>query len=314
MPALIEQYGLIVVALIIFAGEIGLPTLVPGEIALLIAGSQFIHSTWALIAAAIIFGIIDIISTSTIYTVARVGGNTVLRRILALINQDAACCERKLESWRLRLGGRDWIAVFVTRLIPMYRLYASMTSGLIRIRYRSFVMGAGPASMLWAGTPLTIGYIFRARIGSLTGQYSSLVQIVIMSSVAIVVVGLAMHWVRSAGHRHAGVRRLRVLISLGVILLSDARLLWLVFLGKRFIGHGILAPSVPVFTCAVGLGSVVAMALLWTVVHDLRALRQHHTAVVRITALGSVAWIALVIAMAGVNAGINAQVPALPIL
>ena len=39
---LIAHYGVLIVVLIIFAGEIGLPTLIPGEIALLIAGVQIV--------------------------------------------------------------------------------------------------------------------------------------------------------------------------------------------------------------------------------------------------------------------------------
>lgn len=314
MPALIAEYGLIVVAVIIFAGEIGLPTLVPGEIALLIAGSQFLDSVWALVAAVVIFGVVDVISTSTIYTVARVGRNTVLRRILGALNQDVGCCERKMDAWRLRLGGRDAGAVFVTRLIPMFRLYASITSGLLQIRYRSFLMGAGPASMIWAGIPLTVGYVFRSRIGSLTGQYSTFMQIVVASSVAIVVVAVAAHWVRRAGERHASVRRLRVLISIGILCISDARIFWLLVLGKRVIGQGILAPSVPVFALGITAASIAASALLWIVASDLHALRQRHPALIRVTVPGSAVWVCLVLAVAGFSAALNAQTPALPIL
>ena len=145
MPTLIAQYGVLVVALIIFAGEVGIPTLVPGEIAILIAGSQVVHSVPQLIGTMLLFGTVDIIACSTIHLASRTGGNRLLLRLLRKVQPHHDRHEEVIEGWRRRLGGRDQLVVFVTRLIPLFRLYASITTGLIRIRFRHFVGGAVPA-------------------------------------------------------------------------------------------------------------------------------------------------------------------------
>src|SRR6185437_9247382 len=107
MPALLAQYGIVLVALIIFCGEIGLPTLIPGEIALLFAGSQFIHSPAQLVAGIVGFGVLDILATSTIHIASRSAGNRLLVRVLRLIMRDPERAEATLGRWRDRLGGYD---------------------------------------------------------------------------------------------------------------------------------------------------------------------------------------------------------------
>jgi membrane protein DedA with SNARE-associated domain len=182
MPGLIAQYGLVVVALIIFTGEIGLPTLVPGEIALLLAGSQLVHSWTALVAAALLFGTVDLVATSTIHVAARTGGNRLLRRALRLLQRDEEQHEEVIASWRRRLRGRDPLVVFVTRLIPVFRFYASITTGLIRIRIKDFLSGAAPAALLWAATPLALGYALRGEIAGIEGEYGVMIRVCIVGT------------------------------------------------------------------------------------------------------------------------------------
>lgn len=200
MTGLIAQYGVIIVAIIIFCGEIGLPTLIPGEIALLVTGSQVIHSPLMLVAAAVLFGTVDIIATSTIHTVSRTGGNRLLRRALRFLQGSREPHEAVIARWRSRLGGRDSLVVFVTRLIPICRFYASITTGLIRIRVRHFLLGAAPAAYLWASTPLVLGYIFRGQIAGMESEYAAMTQGIIIGSIAVTVLVVMM----------VGMRRLRV--------------------------------------------------------------------------------------------------------
>jgi membrane protein DedA with SNARE-associated domain len=167
VSTLIAQYGLIIVALIIFAGEIGLPTLLPGEIALLIAGNQVIHSVPMLLGVIVLFAAVDLVATSSIHTASRTGGNRLLSCLLRMTCRKGTRPEALLEDCRRRLGGHDSVVVFVTRLIPVFRLYASIGTGLIRIRFRDFLAGAAPAALVWAAMPLTVGYVLRSQVGGM---------------------------------------------------------------------------------------------------------------------------------------------------
>ncbi|MGI8550944.1 MAG: DedA family protein [Dehalococcoidia bacterium] len=191
MTALVAQYGVLIVAAIIFFGELGFPTLVPGEIALAIAGSQIVHSMHGLIVAAIGFAAVDIVATSTIHVVSRTGGHYLLVRLLRHLLSGSRDHEEMVRRWRARLGGRDSAVVFVTRMIPMFRLYASITTGLvrIRIRLRHILTGAAPASLLWASIPLSAGYLFRGSIHGLEAHYATVMQDVIVVSVGAILAG-----------------------------------------------------------------------------------------------------------------------------
>jgi membrane protein DedA with SNARE-associated domain len=196
MPELTAQYGLILVGIIIYAGEIGLPTLVPGEIALLVAGSHAIHSVPSLLGALAAFAVVDVLACSSIHGASRTGGNRLLLALLRKLQPNSSRHEAVIEGWRARLGGRDALVVFVTRLIPIFRLYSSITTGLVRIRFRDFITGAVPAATIWAATPLTVGYLLRGQVGAVTSQYPVFLHVVIVGSVVTTLLAAGVCWKR----------------------------------------------------------------------------------------------------------------------
>jgi membrane protein DedA with SNARE-associated domain len=301
MPTLIAQYGVLIVALIIFAGEIGIPTLVPGEIAILIAGSQVVHSVPELIGLVLLFGAVDIAACSTIHAASRTGGNRLLVRLLRKLQPHHDRHEEVVEGWRRRLGGHDPLVVFVTRLIPIFRLYASITTGLIRVRLRDFVTGAAPAALLWAATPLTLGFVLRSKIGGLEGQYPQMLHIVITFSVVSTVAAGVVWWVRRAGSRAAALRRIRVVFGLAAVGGALTRLVLVALYGDRQLSYPFL-PPLSALSVWVMVFSLVALGLLWIAALDLRVIRryQHHTAH-RLELLSVTAWGSLMAAFCALN-------------
>lgn len=198
MTSLIVQYGLPVVALIIFAGELGLPTIVPGEIGMLVVGNQDVPSVPILLLTIAILGAVDIVATSTIHIAARTGGNRLLRRLIAKIGSRRSP-ESIVQGFRRRLGGRDPVVVFVARLIPVFRLYASVATGLIRIDFAKFLLGAAPAAWLWASVPLTAGYVLRSQAGSIASRYSGMLGIAVPVSLAMTAAVVVAVWLHHRG-------------------------------------------------------------------------------------------------------------------
>jgi membrane protein DedA with SNARE-associated domain len=297
MPALIAQYGLFLVALIIFAGENGLPTLIPGELALLLAGSQLIHSPAALVGAMVAFGIVDLVATSTIHLAARTGGNRLLCRLLRCFQRDGRRPEELVERWRHRLGGHDTLVVFVTRLIPMFRLYASITTGLIRIRFRDFLIGAIPAALVWAATPLTIGYLLRARMSTVTGQYSHFMPYVIAGSVLLTFLLGAGWWVHRAGSPAAALPRFRFALGLPSVCIAAALLVTVTIHGNSVINHRFSLPPLSGLAIWVCILSVAAMGLIWIAAHDLRSIRTHYRRARGVGALSATTWVSLMVVL-----------------
>jgi membrane protein DedA with SNARE-associated domain len=313
MTGLIAQYGLLIVALIIFCGEMGLPTLIPGEIALLVAGSQVIHSPAALIAAAALFGTVDIAATSTIHMLSRTGGNRLLCRVLSYLRRGEEEHEAIFGRWRSRLGGRDPLVVFVTRLIPMFRLYASITTGLIRIRPRHFLLGAAPAAYLWAATPLVLGYALRGQIAGMESEYGIMTHGVVIGSVTVTaLIGVIWGLRRVSSH---GLRRIRAIVGLAMVFGACARMTLAVL--ESSVWHvRLLIPSVPTLATWAGVMGALALAIAWMSLHDLRVSRSQHTAGRSIGTVGTVAWIGLLLIAAGFGTlvGVQHAGPALIVL
>ncbi len=276
MSALIAQYGLLVVAVVIFAGEIGIPTLVPGEIALLLAGNTAIHSVPMLIASVVVLGAVDLVATTSIHLVARTGGNRLLVRVLRMMSHPSKPPELVLERCRKRLGGYDPAVVFVTRLIPMFRLYASITTGLIRIRLRSFLTGAAAAAWLWVSIPLTIGFVLRSEVGSLTADYPSMMNYVLLGSISIAALVGCCGWLRHAGSREAAVRRGRFILGMVAATGALTRILTFVLHDRSVAGHHFATPLNPGLSVILCFAGLAGLALLWVAGHDLRIICTRH--------------------------------------
>jgi membrane protein DedA with SNARE-associated domain len=291
MPALIAHYGVLIVVLIIYAGEIGIPTLVPGEIAILVAASQLVRSVPQLIGMWALFAMVDIVACTSIHTACRTGGNRVLVRLLRRLQPNGHHHQEIVDGWRRRLGGRDAAVVFVTRLIPMFRLYASVTTGLIRVRFRDWLSGAVPASLVWAATPLLIGFLMRSRIRALERAYPELIQYVIFVSVTVIALMVLSAWIRHAGTRAGSLRRLRTALSLGAVGGALSRLALVGVYGDKQLSHWSLAPSLSALSVWVTCLSLVALGLLWLAARDLNVIsRLHHRRARTIGLLSTGAW------------------------
>jgi hypothetical protein len=74
--SLIAHYGLPLVALIVCAGELGFPTGVPVEIALLLTGAYAIHSVPMLLVGVILVAAADLLGTTSLHLIMRTGAFT----------------------------------------------------------------------------------------------------------------------------------------------------------------------------------------------------------------------------------------------
>jgi len=186
---LLANYGIPFVALVVCLGELGLPTGIPSEILLLLAGSYAVHSLPGLIVALAAVCLADIIGTTTLHAAARGHGARLLTRFLH--RQPG---ESRFVAWgRRRFGGHDWIWIFLGRLIPIVRMPVTVSSGIIGVDLRHFLIGAIPASILWAGTPLAAGYFFRADVGRIEIRYAQFSRL-LLTAAAVAAVAAAFAW------------------------------------------------------------------------------------------------------------------------
>ncbi|MGI8482960.1 MAG: DedA family protein [Thermomicrobiales bacterium] len=276
VQSLLLHYGLPLVALLIFAGEIGLPTFIPVEVALLLVGSQAVGSFPALLVGLVLVTVADILGTTTLHLVARTGGVRLLSRFLP---DHESRPNSSVERLRQRLAGRDALAVFVLRLIPLVRMWTAVGTGLLRIRVRDFLLGAVPAALLWAGTPLALGYYFRDSVRGFEARYAAVSHVLLFVVPSLGLVVLFAIYVRRGDSPCNRLRRARLAIGLTVVLASVAYLIETVWRTTWAVDRGLLILPLPLrIVWLIALGGV-ALVLLRIAYADLRAertARQRH--------------------------------------
>lgn len=194
----------------LFVGELGVPTGVPIELALLIVGSLSIGSVPELLVGVLVLTLADLAGTTVLHVVSRTGGVRVLNRL------GGGHEERTLAAmarWRRRLGGHDALVVFVLRLVPLVRIGVTIGTGLLQIRRRDFYLGAVPASIVWSGLPLSLGYLFRENIQAVEARYEAIFRALLLAVPTAIAGVLLIGWVRAARSRTDGVRRVRVALG-----------------------------------------------------------------------------------------------------
>jgi membrane protein DedA with SNARE-associated domain len=241
------------------------------EVAVLIAGGFVIQDVSQLIVGLIVVMLADIAGTVTLHLLARTGGTRILSRLLRRHEERS---REILEEWRLRFGRRDRRIVFVGRLIPVVRMYVTLGTGLLRIPFVDFVLGAAPASIIWAGLPLGVGYFFSAQVNGIATRFIRVETLVLIGAPILIAIAVTVWWVHRERSLRGRIWRVRSSVALAVAV----ALVVFAFQGaesnRDAIQHGMNALPGPVLWAWVAILAGLALALLLLAVGDFRAVRR----------------------------------------
>ncbi len=256
-----------IVALLIFVGELGVPTGIPAEIALLVAGSYGVHSFSGLIGAVVLVVVADMLGTTTIHLLSRTGGSRLLNYLLERFGRRS---EETIDRWRTRMGGHDLMVVGIGRMLPLVRMYISIGAGLLRIRVRDFVIGAFPGAVIWAGTPIVLGYYLHADVQRFAVEYATISHLIFMVLPTLSLAAIAMWWVRRGHTRWSQLRRGRSAVGILTASAAFVILVRTIVLHHDQIFSGLEAiPGSLLSTWIIALAAA-ALALLTLSFNDLR--------------------------------------------
>jgi membrane protein DedA with SNARE-associated domain len=233
--SLISQYGVFFVAALIFFGELGVPTGIPEEVALLLAGAYAVHSVPALLLTLALMTIADIAGTTLLNVAVRTGGVGLLHRVLRRYEYRRPGL---VDRWQAKFGRHDVLFVFSIRLLPLVRMYITIASGLLRTRMRDFLEGAAPAALIWAGTPVVLGYVLRNRVQAFETEYSTLSHLILVASPLIGVAGAAIWWLRAHFTLAQRMRQARRALGLLSFVAGTAFLAFVFWVSDRSIANG----------------------------------------------------------------------------
>jgi len=312
---LILQYGIVIVALLVFVGELGIPTGIPMEVALLVAGGFAVHSAPQFIVGLIVVMLADFAGTVTLHLLARTGGARLLTHFLQSHERRS---RELLGEWRERFDRRDIRMVFVGRLVPVVRMYMALGTGLLRIPFRDYVIGAAPASLLWAGLPLSIGYIFTAQVNQIAAQYTRIEHLALLGAPLLIALGVTIWWVYRERSLRGRIWRVRSSVALAVAVGVVVFAAQIIEDNREAIQHGMSALPGPVLLSWLALLAGIAGALLLLAVGDFRALRRAFnrshvsiTELLRTELLVTACWLTLIMTASIVMVGLELLYPSI---
>lgn len=299
----------------VFVGELGVPTGMPVEVALMIAGAFAIHSYAGLAVGLAVVMLADIGGTTTLHLVARTGGVRLLTRLLRKHEERSRAF---LEHWRVKSGGHDVGIVFVGRLLPIARMYIAIGTGLIRIPFRDYVLGASPAALIWAGIPLTAGYFLRADVNRIATQYTRIEHVAMIIIPVVIVAVLVAWWVHRGGTLRGRVLRVRSAVALIAALGIVAYSVQSAWINDESVEHGVAGLPTPILWSWLGILAALALGLLIVAISDFRlarkVFRHRHLPLpqlVRTELATTLVWLTLIITAGAVMLEIELRYPIL---
>jgi len=150
-------FGLVLAAGALAFSEtaIGLDLLIPGEAGMLVAGAAAAQEEYPLVAVAAGAAIGATLGDTASYLIGRRWGLTILEKWR--LTRRLVPKAKKAEGWFERRGGA---AVLVGRWVGALRAIVPVVAGTAKMPFPRFLAWNVVASITWAGTAVTLGYVF----------------------------------------------------------------------------------------------------------------------------------------------------------
>jgi len=182
----ITKYGYLAIFSLVFLQEIGIPNPVPNELVILFSGYlASIHTlSFPLVFLMVVAG--DFIGTSLLFFVFYYFGDFFLAhkpRWLPLSRE-------KIDKLGDRISRNGGWGIFIGRLLPYVRGYASVAAGLLHIRPRVFLTSVILSAMVWSGGYALAGRLFGNYFESIIAHLGN-VRILMLSVLGLLFIFLA---------------------------------------------------------------------------------------------------------------------------
>lgn len=151
----ISHYGYLAVFSLVFFQEIGIPNPVPNELVLLFSGYLASIGTLNFTLLFITVVLADFTGTTLLYFVFYLFGKKILEKKPRWIPIHKEHIER-LSNF---ISKKDWWGIYLGRLIPYLRGYASVAAGFLQLKPKIFLTMVLLSAITWSG-----GYVLAGKI------------------------------------------------------------------------------------------------------------------------------------------------------
>jgi membrane protein DedA with SNARE-associated domain/rhodanese-related sulfurtransferase len=176
----VGQYGLVIVFINVLASQIGLP--VPVVPTLIVAGAIAADGQLPLAPLFVWSVLACLIADCAWYAIGQIYGIRVLKSLCRISLEPDSCVSQTQTSFE-RWGVNSLV---IAKFIPGLATIAPPLAGALRIGWLRFMGLSTASAVLWVGTALVIGTLFKDQIALL------LIHLGDIGSVAAVIVGAAL--------------------------------------------------------------------------------------------------------------------------
>jgi membrane protein DedA with SNARE-associated domain len=166
LTSYITQYGYVAIFVLVFIQELGFPNPVPNELILMFAGylaSAHVLNFWLVILTVVLA---DFVGTSILFFVFYF----LDEWIFAHKPKWLPVSREKIEKISRKITKRGRFGIYLGRLIPYLRSYASIAAGLLRIRPKTFLTAVFVSAVTWSGGYAIAGYFMGPYWGKVSAQ------------------------------------------------------------------------------------------------------------------------------------------------
>jgi membrane protein DedA with SNARE-associated domain len=189
---LIEQfltdYGYLAVFILMFIEEVGLPLLLPNEVALMYVGYLAYQGRIDANVADLVATLGAAAGSGLLYTIARRGGRPLIRRFgrfIHVTDERLDRAEQAVERW-------GPISIPIARLTPGLRIATTIIAGVLNVHYRVVIVSVVGVSLVWSYFWVHLGRLLGnrweegARLFEQAGHWGLIAVVVIVAVVLLV--------------------------------------------------------------------------------------------------------------------------------
>lgn len=187
---LIAQHGLLLVFANVLVQQAGVP--VPAVPKLVVAGTLAASGELSIAPILFVALVACLLGDLAWYCAGRRFGGAVMR-MLCRVSLSPDTCVRQSEVQFERWGARILV---VAKFVPGLSTVAPPLAGAMGLPLHLFLLLDGLASLLWAATPVALGYLFAAQIESLLAALANAGSVALELVLALFALYVAVKWWR----------------------------------------------------------------------------------------------------------------------
>ena len=187
-----EVYGLVAIAALAETTVLA-DVIIPGELAMVLAGVVVVMGDAELPLMIVAAALGAVVGDTVSYTIGRKWGTPVICRLGVLRRVLAPRLHRARHFFQDHGGA----AVFVGRFVGLFRGLVPVAAGIARMRFRRFLAWNVAASVAWAGTVITLGFLLGDPIARFLERSGA---VLLIGAMAAAIAILAFRLVRRRVH------------------------------------------------------------------------------------------------------------------